>query len=50
VYGVTDRANAEAARRAGRQALASAGLDGEVIVAAGRNQGARVDGRVRSTE
>jgi len=44
VYGVTDRANAEAARTAGEAALDSAGLNGEVLIAAGRNQGARVDG------
>ena len=40
VYGVTDADNVTAARRAGTDALESAGLDGEVIVAAGRNRGA----------
>ncbi len=42
VYGVTDRARADAARDAGRRALAEAGVDGEVRVAGPRNTGARV--------
>jgi beta-ribofuranosylaminobenzene 5'-phosphate synthase len=50
VYGVTDRANAEAARVAGEAALDATGLDGEVLIAAGRNQGARVDGEPWSAE
>ncbi|MGM0397872.1 MAG: beta-ribofuranosylaminobenzene 5'-phosphate synthase family protein [Halobacteriota archaeon] len=43
VYGVTDAANAAAARRAGRTALAAAGLEGDVIVTGGRNVGASVE-------
>jgi len=44
VYGVTDTENAAAAHAAGVDALDAAGLDGEVIVAEGRNQGAVIDG------
>lgn len=43
VYGVTDADHAEAAREAGREALAAAGVDGEVLLAAGRNRGASID-------
>lgn len=42
VYGVTDAANADAARTAGENALDAAGIDGTVMIAAGRNQGAQV--------
>ena len=45
VYGVTDAEHAADARRAGEAALAAAGLDGKVVIASGRNQGASVDGR-----
>ena len=44
VYGVTDADHADAAREAGEDALTAAGLDGEVVVAAGRNEGATVVG------
>ena len=40
VYGVTDASNAAAARQAGVDALESTGLDGQVILSEGRNQGA----------
>jgi beta-ribofuranosylaminobenzene 5'-phosphate synthase len=50
VYAVTDSENASAARVAGENALESAGLDGEVVVAIGRNQGARVDGEPWTTD
>jgi len=43
VYGVTDRANADAARQAAVDALDAVGVDGEVSVAAPRNEGARVE-------
>ncbi|MFW5939388.1 MAG: beta-ribofuranosylaminobenzene 5'-phosphate synthase family protein [Halolamina sp.] len=43
VYGVTDADHAEAARTAGRSALASSGVDGEVYLARGRNRGAQFD-------
>jgi beta-ribofuranosylaminobenzene 5'-phosphate synthase len=43
VYGVTDRRRAEAAREAGERALDAAGVDGSVLLTAGRNGGA-VDG------
>jgi len=43
VYGVTDAHNAAAAKAAGLDALETAGLDGEVIVTKGRNQGAVVE-------
>lgn len=43
VYGVTDVNHAEAAREAGEAALRAAGVDGEVLVAAGRNRGASID-------
>lgn len=42
VYGVTDADHADAARQAGRRALAKAGLDGDAFVVTGRNRGARV--------
>ncbi|WP_336036498.1 beta-ribofuranosylaminobenzene 5'-phosphate synthase family protein [Halobacterium yunchengense] len=44
VYAVTDRDRADAAKRAGRRALAEAGVDGDVHVVRARNEGARVDG------
>jgi beta-ribofuranosylaminobenzene 5'-phosphate synthase len=50
VYGVTDAENAAAARSAGEAALADAGLDGEVVIAAGRNRGASVNGKRRRPE
>jgi beta-ribofuranosylaminobenzene 5'-phosphate synthase len=43
VYGVTDASNADAARAAGLDALAAAGVDGSVQVVCGRNRGAVVD-------
>jgi beta-ribofuranosylaminobenzene 5'-phosphate synthase len=43
VYGVTDAEHADAAREAGEAALDTAGVDGEVFVAAGRNCGASID-------
>jgi beta-ribofuranosylaminobenzene 5'-phosphate synthase len=43
VYGVTDAEHADAARAAGERALADAGVEGEVLVAEGRNRGATVD-------
>jgi len=43
VYGITDKHNATAAREAGVAALETADLDGEVIVTAGRNQGAVIE-------
>jgi len=43
VYGVTDAEHVDAAREAGEEALAAAGVDGEVLVAAGRNRGASID-------
>jgi beta-ribofuranosylaminobenzene 5'-phosphate synthase len=43
VYGVTDTDRTAAAREAGRAALDAAGVDGRVLVAEGRNRGARVD-------
>ncbi|MFC5972476.1 beta-ribofuranosylaminobenzene 5'-phosphate synthase family protein [Halomarina salina] len=42
VYGVTDRANADAAHEAGERALDEAGVDGEVRVVRARNEGATV--------
>jgi beta-ribofuranosylaminobenzene 5'-phosphate synthase len=42
VYAVTDADRAEAARTAGRAALDDAGLDGDVLLASGRNDGADV--------
>ena len=45
VYGVTDAANAADAAAAGRDALAAAGLDGEVLAVRGRNRGVDVEGR-----
>ena len=42
VYGITDAHNAAAAREAGGEALDAAGLDGEVVLSAGRNRGAVV--------
>jgi len=44
VYGVTDAAHADGARTAGHDALAAAGIAGDVRLVAGRNHGARVDG------
>ncbi len=44
VYGVTDVAHADVAREAGHDALAAAGIDGDVRLVAGRNHGARIDG------
>ncbi|MFB6177029.1 MAG: beta-ribofuranosylaminobenzene 5'-phosphate synthase family protein [Halobaculum sp.] len=43
VYAVTDAERADAARAAGRAALDSAGVDGDVRVVAGRNRGATVE-------
>ena len=43
VYGVTDAARANAARRAGADALAAAGVDGDVRVVEPRNDGAELD-------
>lgn len=43
VYGVTDAENADAARRAGRDALEESGTDGDVMVVEGRNRGARIE-------
>jgi len=43
VYGVTDADHADAARAAGREALAAAGVDGDVFVAEGHNRGASID-------
>ena len=46
VYGVTDAEGADAAREAARDALAAAGVDGDVFLARVRNEGASVrDGR-----
>lgn len=42
VYGVTDADNEAAAREAGETALDAAGLDGTVVVTAGRNRGADI--------
>lgn len=42
VYGITDTANADAARAAGENALEAAGLDGNVVLAEGRNQGVQI--------
>ncbi|MFD1514731.1 beta-ribofuranosylaminobenzene 5'-phosphate synthase family protein [Halomarina rubra] len=42
VYGVTDRANADGAREAGQRALDEVGIEGDVRVVAGRNEGATV--------
>ena len=43
VYGVTDARRATDARAAGEAALDAAGVDGQVLVAEGRNRGARID-------
>ncbi|WP_224333987.1 beta-ribofuranosylaminobenzene 5'-phosphate synthase family protein [Haloprofundus halobius] len=43
VYGVTDATRADAAQEAGEAALASAGIDGEVLVSASRSAGARIE-------
>jgi beta-ribofuranosylaminobenzene 5'-phosphate synthase len=43
VYGITDQTHADAARQAGREALATAGVDGDVLVVRGRNTGARIE-------
>lgn len=42
VYGVTDTDHADAARQAGRRALAKVDLEGDVFVVEGRNRGAHV--------
>lgn len=42
VYGVTTRADAEAAREAAHDALAAAGVGGDVLIAEARNRGARI--------
>ena len=42
VYGVTNADHAAAARAAGEEALAAAGVDGEVSVVRGSNEGARI--------
>jgi len=43
VYGVTHADVASEATRAARDALAAAGVDGEVLLAEGRNRGARIE-------
>ncbi|WP_049937354.1 beta-ribofuranosylaminobenzene 5'-phosphate synthase family protein [Haloplanus natans] len=43
VYGVTDADRASASREAGRAALDAADVDGRVLVAEGRNRGARTE-------
>ncbi|WP_256288932.1 beta-ribofuranosylaminobenzene 5'-phosphate synthase family protein [Halobellus inordinatus] len=43
VYGVTDAAHADAARSAGGEALDAAGIDGDVRIVAGRNDGAEIE-------
>ncbi len=45
VYGLTDAARAPQAKRAAREALNSAGVDGDVRIVAGTNDGATVDRR-----
>ncbi|WP_135806778.1 beta-ribofuranosylaminobenzene 5'-phosphate synthase family protein [Halorussus marinus] len=45
VYGVTARDRSEPAREVAREALAAAGVDGEVLVAEPRNRGARIGDR-----
>lgn len=51
VYGVTDAEGTAAAREGGREALAAAGVDGDVLVVRPRNEGAQVatDSDVRSS-
>ncbi|SNR60184.1 beta-ribofuranosylaminobenzene 5'-phosphate synthase family protein [Halorubrum vacuolatum] len=49
VYGVTDVDHADAAREAGAAALSAAGVDGEVTVVGGANEGARVQDPDRKT-
>ncbi|WP_135821065.1 beta-ribofuranosylaminobenzene 5'-phosphate synthase family protein [Halostella litorea] len=44
VYGLTDAAGVDAAREAARDALAAAGVDGDVLAARVRNDGATVRG------
>ncbi|GGL51063.1 beta-ribofuranosylaminobenzene 5'-phosphate synthase family protein [Halocalculus aciditolerans] len=44
VYGITSEKHADAARDAGERALDEIGLDGDVFVVEGRNEGGRVDG------
>lgn len=44
VYGVTDAGHEREAKRAGQAALEVAGLDGDVLVTAGRNRGASGSG------
>ncbi|WP_435070095.1 beta-ribofuranosylaminobenzene 5'-phosphate synthase family protein [Haloplanus sp. C73] len=48
VYGVTDADHAADAREAGHAALDAAGVDGRVLVAEGRNRGARIDAERRN--
>jgi beta-ribofuranosylaminobenzene 5'-phosphate synthase len=43
IYGLTDSESADTARTAARDALSSAGVDGEVMVCAPRNEGARIE-------
>jgi beta-ribofuranosylaminobenzene 5'-phosphate synthase len=45
IYGLTDSESADAARTAARNALSSAGVDGEVMVCAPQNEGARIEMR-----
>jgi beta-ribofuranosylaminobenzene 5'-phosphate synthase len=43
VYGLTDEERAETARAAAREALSSVGVDGDVMVCAPDNEGARIE-------
>lgn len=43
VYGVTDADHVDAARAAGQDALATAAVDGTVLVASGKNHSAQID-------
>ncbi|XVH32385.1 beta-ribofuranosylaminobenzene 5'-phosphate synthase family protein [Haloferacaceae archaeon DSL9] len=43
VYGITDATNADAALAAGEKALDAAGVDGDLVLAQGRNRGAAVE-------
>ncbi|HET7323626.1 MAG TPA: beta-ribofuranosylaminobenzene 5'-phosphate synthase family protein [Halococcus sp.] len=43
VYGLTDSESAEEAQTAAHEALSSVGVDGEVMVCAPRNEGARIE-------
>lgn len=47
-YAVTDAAHAGAAREAGERALAAAGVEGEVLLVAGRNRGAATESDPRN--